>query len=65
MEKKKIFSISFILDLPDSNGEWLLSVIKMYSYFSFVFCRATEGWVVENIKSDVATLKVPTTMQKS
>ena len=37
---------------------YVLSIIKIYSYCSF------EGCVVENIKSNEATLKILTTMQK-
>ena len=43
-----------------TNAEiYVLIIIKIYSYFSFVFS------VIENIESDVATLKILTTMQKS
>ena len=37
---------------------YVLSIIKIYCYCSFVFCCAQESWVVENNKSDVATLKI-------
>ena len=37
---------------------YVLSIIKIYCYFSFVFCCAKEGRVVENNESDVATLKI-------
>ena len=37
---------------------YVLSIIKMYCYFSFVFCCAKEGQVVENSESDLATLKI-------
>ena len=44
---------------------YALSIIEIYSYFSFVFpVFAKEGRVVENIDSDVATLKILTSMQK-
>ena len=34
------------------------SIIKTYCYFSFVFCCAKKGRVVEKTKSDAATLKI-------
>ena len=37
---------------------YVLSIIKIYCYFSFVFCCAKEGRVVEYNESDVATLKI-------
>ena len=38
---------------------YVLSIVKIYSYFSFFFlCCAKEGRVFENIESDVATLKI-------
>ena len=37
---------------------YVLSIIKIYCYFSFVFCCAKEGRVVECNESDVATLKI-------
>ena len=38
---------------------YVLSIIKIYCYFSFFFfCCAKEGRVVGNNESDVATLKV-------
>ena len=37
---------------------YVLSIIKCYSYFSFVFCCAKEGRVLGNNKIDVATLKI-------
>ena len=41
------------------------STIKMSSYFFIYFLYSVEeGTVVENIKSDVATLRIVTTMQK-
>ena len=38
--------------------------IKMYSYLSFFLYCAKKGPVVENIESDVATLKIITIMKK-
>ena len=35
---------------------YVLSIVKIYCYFSFVFCCAEESGVVENNESDVATL---------
>ena len=32
---------------------YILSIIKIYNYFSFVFCCAKEDRVVENIESDM------------
>ena len=44
----------------------ILSIIKTYGYFSFVFlCCVKKSRVVENIESDVAILKILTTFQKS
>ena len=37
---------------------YVLSIIKIYCYFSFVFCCVKEGRVVECNESDVATLKI-------
>ena len=37
---------------------YVLSFIKIYSFFSFVFCCAKEGRVVKNKESYVATLKI-------
>ena len=37
---------------------YVLSIIKIYCYFSFVFCCAKERRVVECNESDVATLKI-------
>ena len=37
---------------------YVLSIIKIYCYFSFVFCCAKEGRVVENNQSNVATFKI-------
>ena len=37
---------------------YVLSIIKLYCYFSFVFCCAKEGRVVENNQSNVATFKI-------
>ena len=44
----------------------VLFTIKIYTfyYFSFFLYCAKEGRVVENIGSDLATLKIITTMQK-
>ena len=35
---------------------YVLSIVKIYCYFSFVFCCAEESGVVENNESDAATL---------
>ena len=43
---------------------YILSIIKVYSQFLFVFSGANQYRVVQNIGSDVATLKFVTTMQK-
>ena len=46
---------------------YVLSTIKIYSCFLSIFFTALffkEGRVVENIESDVATLKIVTIMQK-
>ena len=37
---------------------YVLSIIKLYCYFSFVFCCAKEGRVAENNQSNVATFKI-------
>ena len=37
---------------------WGLCIIKIYCYFSFVFCCAKEGRVAEYNESDVGTLKI-------
>ena len=42
---------------------YVLSTIKMFSYSFICFlCCTKEGRVVENIKNDVNTLKILTTM---
>ena len=44
---------------------FVLNIIKLYIVFVFFRCFGKEGRVVENIESDVATLKILSTMQKS
>ena len=44
---------------------YVLSIIRIHSYLLFVFSGTKEDRVVENIESDVATLKILATMQKS
>ena len=44
---------------------YVLTIIRIHSYFLFVFSGTKEDRVVENIESDVATLKILATMQKS
>ena len=44
----------------------VLSTKKIYSYFSFVFSTVPiKGRVVENIKKDLTTMKIVTSIQKS
>ena len=44
---------------------YVLSIIKIYSYFSFVFSiRLKKDRVLGTIESDLATLKIFTTMLK-
>ena len=40
------------------DGLYVLSIIEIYCYFSFVLCCAKEGRVVENNESVVAALKI-------
>ena len=37
---------------------YVLSIIKMSCYFSFVFCCANKGRVTKNNESDAAALKI-------
>ena len=47
------------------DGVYASSTIKMYSYFLFVFSSVPKKVLaVENIESDVATLKIITEMEK-
>ena len=43
---------------------YVLSAIKIYSYFPFFLFCAKESRVVENFESGVATLKIVTVIQK-
>ena len=51
--------------LPKSMMRFVLSIIKLYIVFICFRCFEKEGRVVENVESDVATLKILSTMQKS
>ena len=59
IERIKLVIVSIAVDVAKIDDEvHVLSIIKIYSYFSFVFCCVKEGRVVENNESDVATLKI-------
>ena len=59
IERIKLVIVSIAVDVAKIDDEvHVLSIIKIYCYFSFVFCCVKEGRVVENNESDVATLKI-------
>ena len=59
IERIKLVIVSIAVDVAKIDDEvHVLSIIKFYCYFSFVFCCVKEGRVVENNESDVATLKI-------
>ena len=51
--------------IAKTNDEiYVLSTTEIYNFYLFSLLCPKEGRVIENVKKDVATLKIVTTMQK-
>ena len=59
-EHIKLLTVSIGVDVVVKIDDtfYVSSIIKSYSYFSFVFCCAKEGRVLGNNETNVATLKI-------
>ena len=59
-EHIKLLTVSIGVDVvvKIDDSFYVSSIIKSYSYFSFVFCCAKEGRVLGNNETNVATLKI-------